>query len=94
MGKFTNIILWIVFILALLNSFMIGAGAKSAIQQIYGGISSIVATLIFCTIVIRSTIKEESEYIATAIRKVKDATVSNGEEIENIKNIMNKDTNA
>ena len=89
-----SFVLWIILFISLLSGFGTTAAAKSAIHEIYGAISFLIATLIFCTIVIRSTIKEESEYIATAIRKVKDATVSNGEEIENIKNIMNKDTNA
>lgn len=90
MGKNTTGILWVIFLLAMINSVSISSNAISAIHQIYGGISSIVATLIFCTIIIRSTIKEESEYVSSAIRKVKDSINNNGEELENIKNIINK----
>lgn len=56
--SFYTIGLWVVLVLSLLNGFSIGAGATSAIHQIYGGISFIVAALMFCALAIRAKISD------------------------------------
>lgn len=56
--NFYTIILWIVLIISLLNGFSIGASATSAIHQIYGGISFIIAALMFCALAIRAKLSE------------------------------------
>jgi hypothetical protein len=61
--SFYTIGLWIVLILSLLNGFLIGASATSAIHQIYGGISFIIAALMFCTLAIRAKISDMENVI-------------------------------
>jgi len=65
--SFYTIGLWLILIISLANGFSIGASATSAIHQIYGGISFIIATLMFCALAIRSKISEEAESIVSSI---------------------------
>lgn len=58
--SFYSIGLWGALIISLINGFTIGASATSAIHQIYGGISFIIAALMFCTLAIRAKILEVS----------------------------------
>lgn len=75
MKGFYTVVLWLVLVMSLSNGFSIVGSATSAVHQIYGGISFIIATLIFCTLAIRAKMEEgaeNAEYIVTAIRKVKE----------------------
>lgn len=56
--NFYTIGLWVVLVLSLLNGFSVGASATSAIHQIYGGISFIIAALMFCALAIRAKISD------------------------------------
>lgn len=73
--SFYTIALWLVLIISLSNGFSIGAGATSAIHQIYGGISFIIATLVFCALAIRSKISEEEESIVAAIKTLTETVI-------------------
>lgn len=66
--SFYSIGLWLILIVSLLNGFSIGAGATSAIHQIYGGISFIIAALMFCALAIRAKISESNTHLVDAIR--------------------------
>jgi len=79
MKKFYTGILWVSLLISLSNGVMAGLTATSAIHQIYGGISYIIATLLFCTLAIMSKISEESEYIVTASRTLKETIIKEAE---------------
>lgn len=73
MNSFYTVVLWIILVIALINGMSASASAQSAIHQIYSGISFLIAMLAFCTLAIKSSMYMNTEYIATAIRKVKEA---------------------
>lgn len=56
--SFYSIGLWVVLVISLINGFSIGVSATSAIHQIYGGISFIIAALMFCALAIRAKISD------------------------------------
>lgn len=75
--SFYTIGLWLILIISLINGFSIGASATSAIHQIYGGISFIIATLMFCALAIRSKIREEVESIVSSIEALSETVLEN-----------------
>lgn len=64
------IILGLVFIVSIINALMSGNNIVSAI-------SLLTIAVIICTMSIKFAINDEAEYIATAIRKVKEAVSEN-----------------
>lgn len=85
MKGFYTTMLWIVLIISLLNGVSASGSATSAIHQIYGGISFIIAALMFCTLAIRAKMDEgaeHAEYIVTAIRRVKEVLLKQEEKNE------------
>lgn len=73
-GFYTGI-LWIILAISILNGVSASSAAQSAIHQIYGAISFLIAAIVFCALAIRAKISEESEYIVTASRTLKETII-------------------
>lgn len=88
MKSFYTVILWIILIISVLNGVSASSTAQSAIHQIYGSLSFLIASIVFCTLAIRAKMSEESEYIVTAIRKLKETIIKEDEALKVTKEDM------
>lgn len=79
-SSFYTIGLWLILFISLANGFSISASATSAIHQIYGGVSFIIATLVFCALAIRSKISEEADSIISSIGKLSKTVIEENTE--------------
>ena len=63
-GLFSNglysFVLWVILVLSFMNGITASSSAQSAIQQIYGGISFLIATMVFCTLAILSMMNKKN----------------------------------
>lgn len=55
-NKIYTFILWVILIFSFMNGISASSAAQSAIHQIYGAISFLIATIVFCTIAMMAKI--------------------------------------
>lgn len=67
-----NIVLWFILVISFVGGINIFANAKSAIHEIYGAISFLIAILILCTIAIRSKMSENTDRIIEELKNKKE----------------------
>ncbi len=79
MNLFFNILLVLAFIVSLVSGFNIFENARSAIHEIYGAMSFLMATLFLCTIAIKFQISSNTDRIIEAMTKDKEDVKSNDE---------------
>lgn len=67
-----NIVLVLAFVVSLFSGFNVFAHAKSAIHEIYGAMSFLMATLFFCTIAIKYQMSLNTDRVIEAMKKEKE----------------------
>jgi len=72
MNLIFNIVLVLAFLVSLVSGFNVFANAKTAIHEIYGAISFLMATLFFCTIAIKFQMSSNADRIIEAMKKEKE----------------------
>lgn len=72
MNLFFNIVLVLAFVISIFSGYNVFAHAKSAIHEIYGAMSFLMATLFFCTIAIKYQMSSNTDRVIEAMKKDKE----------------------
>lgn len=82
-GFYTGI-LWIILVISILNGMSTSSAAQSAIHQIYGAISFLIASIVFCALAIRAKMGDETESIIAATRSLEETIIKEARALNTI----------